>query len=205
MIKIDEYVGVSELVVAEMTETVNEETGEVTEAYGEVTSLAGVQALSGELSEASEAHYYDNMAAVVVDSEGSDVYTLVVSIPENKTRALIEGVKYDEETGALIGKPKVKKYFALGFIGLKASGVKEYNWVYKGKFTGGNKNLNTKTDGTDATNMEYTYTSVHTATKYQKADNGPCKYLSVTDDEKADLTTFFDTVTTPDQLRAKTA
>ncbi len=201
MIKIDEYVGVSGLVVAELTEEVDEATGKVTEKYGKVIELAGVQTLGGELSESSEAHYYDNMSAVVIDSEGSDNYNLVVSVPENKTRALIEGTTYDETTGALIGTPKKKKYFALGFIGLKASGEQEYNWVYKGKFTGGGKTLNTKTDGTDATNMEYTFNSIHTSTKYEKAGNKPCKYLSVTDDGKADLSTFFTKVTTPDELQ----
>lgn len=205
MIKIDEYVGVSNLVAAEMIETVDESTGEVTETYGEVVQLAGVNSVSGEVTEASEAHYYDNMAAIVVDSEGSDNYTLVVSIPEAKTRALIEGTTYDEATGALVSTPKVKKYFAIGFKGLKASGVEEYNWIYKGKFSGGNKTLNTKTDGTDATNMEYTFTSVHTATRFAKIGNKPCKYMTVTDDGKADVSTFFDAVTTPDTLKAKTA
>ena len=205
MIKIDEYVGVSGLVIAEMTETINEETGEVTETYGEVEPLAGVNSVSGEIAEASETHYYDNMGAVVVDSEGDDTYTLVVSVPAAKTRAKIEGTMYDNETGALIGTPKVKKYFALGFIGLKASGVKEYNWVYKGKFSGGSKTLNTKSDGTEATNMEYTYTSIHTGAKFTKTGNKPCKYLSVEDDGKADLDSFFDTVVTPDNLKAKAA
>lgn len=201
-IKINEYRGVSDLVVSELTETVNDQ-GVVTESYGTVTPLAGVQAISGELSEESAAHYYDNMAAIIIDSEGEDTYTLTVSIPANKTRALIEGVTYDEATGALIGTPKVKKYFAMGFIGYKTDGTKEYNWIYKGKFTGGNKEVNTKDDGTDATNMEYTFTSVHTATKYTKAGNQSCKYLSVTDDGSADLSTFFDSVTTPDQLQAQ--
>ena len=48
--------------------------------------------------------------------------------------------------------------------------------------------------------MEYTYTSIHTATKYQKGGN--CKYLSVDNDGKANLDTFFNKVTTPDDLKA---
>ena len=140
------------------------------------------------------------MSAIVVDSEGDDTYTLTVSIPAKKTRALIEGTTYDEQTGALIGSKKVKKYFALGFIADKINGSEEYNWIYKGKFSGGGKTHTTKNDGTDATNMEYTYTSIHTATKYQKGGN--CKYLSVDNDGKANLDTFFDKVTTPDDLKA---
>ena len=199
--KFEEYRGVKNLVAAELTETVNEK-GETVATYGDVIRLAGVQAVSGEVSESSETHYYDDMAAIVVDSEGADTYTLTVSVVEKKTRALIEGTTYDEATGALIGTQKKKKYFALGYIADTVSGVEEYNWIYKGKFTGGNKTHNTKNDGTDATNMEYTYTSIHTAGKFAKAGNKPCKYLSVDNDGKANLDTFFDKVTTPDDLKA---
>lgn len=201
-LKFEEYRGIRGLVIAELTERADE-SGNVTETYGEVQPLAGVQSVSAEVNESAETHYYDDMAAIVVDSEGEDTYTLVVSIPAKKTRALIEGTTYDEATGALIGTKKVKKYFALGFIADKLNGDEEYNWVYKGKFTGGNKQHDTKTDATDATNMEYTYTSIHTATKYEKAGGGSCKYLSVDNDGKADLTAFFDKVTTPDELKAK--
>lgn len=199
MLKFEEYRGVRNLVIAELTETVDEE-GTIKETYGEVQPLSGVQEISGEVNESNETHYYDDMSAIVVDSEGDDTYTLTVSIPAKKTRALIEGTTYDEQTGALIGSKKVKKYFALGFIADKINGSEEYNWIYKGKFSGGGKTHTTKNDGTDATNMEYTYTSIHTATKYIKGGN--CKYLSVDNDGKANLDTFFDKVTTPDDLKA---
>lgn len=201
-LKFEEYRGVRGLVVAELTEEVDAQ-GVVTETYGTVQPLSGVQQVSAEVNESTETHYYDDMAAIVVDSEGEDTYTLVVSIPTKKTRALIEGTTYDETTGALIGSKKNKKYFALGFIADKLNGVEEYNWIYKGKFTGGNKTHDTKTDDTDATNMEYTFTSIHTATAY--SNGGNCKYLSVDNDGKADLDAFFDTVVTPDKLTAKSS
>lgn len=201
-LKFEEYRGIRGLVIAELTETVGDD-GTVTETYGEVQPLSGVQSLSGEVNESTETHYYDDMSAIVVDSEGDDTYTVVVSIPSKKTRALIEGTTYDEATGALISTKKVKKYFAMGFIADKLNGAEEYNWIYKGKFSGGSRTHNTKNDGTDATNMEYTFTSIHTATAYAKGGN--CKYLSVDNDGKADLSTFFDAVTTPDTLKAKSA
>lgn len=197
----EEYRGVENLVIAELNETTGED-GKIIEKYGPVQRLSGVQQVSGEVNESSETHYYDNMSAIVVESEGEDTYTLVVSVPSKKTRALIEGLTYDEETGALLGTKKNKKYFALGFIANKTSGVDEYNWIYKGKFSGGAKTHDTKTDGTDTSNMEYTYTSIHSATKYEKGGN--CKYLSVDNDGTADLTNFFKQVTTPDTLQAKT-
>lgn len=196
----EEYRGVENLVIAELTETTGED-GKIVETYGPVQRLSGVQQVSGEVNESSETHYYDNISAIVVESEGEDTYTLVVSVPSKKTRALIEGLTYDEETGALLGTKKKKKYFALGFIANKTSGVDEYNWIYKGKFSGGAKTHNTKTDGTDTSNMEYTYTSIHSGTKYEKGGN--CKYLSVDNDGTANLTNFFKQVTTPDTLQAK--
>ena len=202
-LKFQEYRGVSNIVIAELTETDNGD-GTVTAKYGAVEKLSGVQSIGGEVNEAAETHYYDNMPAVVVDSEGEDTYALVVSVPAKKTRAKIEGTTYDETTGALIGTKKVKKYFALGFIAELTDGTKEYNWIYKGKFTGGAKKHNTKDGGTDATNMEYTYTSIHTSQTFEKCKNGPCKYLSVEDDGRVDLTKFFTQVTTPDTLKAKT-
>lgn len=201
-IKFEEYRGVRGLVLAPLTETVSEETGEIVEVYGDVQPLSGVQQVSAEVNESAETHYYDDMAAIVVDSEGEDTYTLVVSIPSKKTRALIEGLTYDETTGALIGSKKQKSYFALGFIADKLNGSEEYNWIYKGKFTGGSKTHDTKTDGTESTNMEYTFTSIHCSTKYTKAKGGNCKYLSVDNDGKADLSTFFEKVTTPDDLKS---
>lgn len=198
--KFEEYRGVENLVIAELTEKTGED-GKIIERYGPVQRLSGVQQVSGEVNENSETHYYDNMSAIVVDSEGEDTYTLVVSVPSKKTRALIEGLTYDENTGALIGTKKNKKYFALGFIANKTSGVDEYNWIYKGKFSGGAKTHDTKTDGTDTSNMEYTYTSIHSATEYEKYGN--CKYLSVDDDGTADLSNFFKQVTTPNTLQPK--
>ena len=106
-IKFEEYSGVEHLVIAPLEEKIQED-GSVIEEYGEVQRLSGVQKVSGEVNESTETHYYDNMSAIVVDSEGDDAYTLVVSIPNKKTRALIEGTTYDEETGALIGSKKRK-------------------------------------------------------------------------------------------------
>lgn len=205
-LKFEEYRGIRQLVIAEMTETVNDD-GTVTETYGAVQPLSGVQSVGGEVNEASETHYYDDMSAIVVDSEGDDVYTIVVSIPAKKTRALIEGITYDEATGALISTPKVKKYFAMGFIAAKLNGNDEYNWILKGKFSGGGRTHNTKNSGTEATNMTYTFTSIHTATAFTVGGKeiGNAKYLSVDDDGKADLSTFFNEVTTPDMLKAKGA
>lgn len=155
-----EYRGCRGLVVAEVL--TDNATSYTTDKW---IRLAGVQAITHAKTEDSEKHFYDNIAAIIVDAVEGDEVSLTVSIPANKTRALIEGNEYNETLDAIIRTGAKKKYFALGYIGAKDDGTEDINILYKGKFTGGNKVLNTKDDGTTTTNMEYTYTAVHTAHK----------------------------------------
>lgn len=161
-----EYRGCRGLVVAKVL--TDDDTGYTTDKW---VRLAGVQAISHAKTEESEKHFYDNIAAIIVDAAEGDEVTLTVSIPANKTRALIEGHDYDEAADAIIRTVTSKSYFALGYIGAKDDGTEDINILYKGKFTGGNKTLNTKDDGTTTTNMEYTFTAVHTANKIYTKGN----------------------------------
>lgn len=160
--KYDEYRGCRGLVVAKVTKDDDADGGYVAETWQE---LSGVQSIATNKNESSESHYYDNAARIVIDAEGADEVTLVVSALANKTRALIEGVEYDEGTDMLIETPRKKSYFALGYIGEKTDGTEEFVICYKGKFTGGSITRNTKNDGTEATNVEYTFTAIHTSAK----------------------------------------
>lgn len=155
-----EYRGCRGLVVADVL--TDDDKGYTT---GKWTRLAGVQGITHAKTESSEKHFYDNIAAIIVDAAEGDEVSLVVSIPANKTRANIEGYDYDETIDAIIKTVSNKGYKAIGYIGTKDDGTEEVNILYKGKFTGGNKVLNTRDDGTTTTNMEYTYTAVHTANK----------------------------------------
>lgn len=161
-----EYRGCRGLVAAKVI--ADDDTGYITDKW---VRLAGVQAIAHAKAEESEKHFYDNIAAIIVNAVEGDELSLTVSIPANKTRALIEGHDYDETIDAIIRTESEKAYFALGYIGAKDDGTEEINILYKGKFTGGNKTLNTKDDGTTTTNMEYTYTAVHTANKCYTKEN----------------------------------
>ena len=153
----NEYRGVRGLVYAEITQDTSEGY-----AAGKWNRLSGAQGITDTPSESSEAHYYDNMAAVVVDSEGADEVAMVISAPNNKTKAVLDGVSYNEAKDAIINTPKKRKYYAIGYIGEKTDGTEEAVIHYKGKFSGGAVTRNTKDDGTEATNLEYTFTGVHT-------------------------------------------
>lgn len=162
----NEYRGVRRLVIAEVTADSD------TYTPGTWQELSGVQSVGVAKSESSESKYYDNAARIVVDAEGPDELTLVVSILANKTRALIDGVEYDESTDMIVNVPKKRKYFALGYIGEKTDGTEEFNILYKGKFAGGGETHETKNDGTDSTNVEYTYTAIHTSAKIRTSADG---------------------------------
>lgn len=206
-VKISEYRGVKSLYAAKVTEVTEVVNGveETKEQYGVPFQLAGVQEIANELSESSETHYYDNVGAIVVDSEGDDTYTLTVSIPSLKTRSIIEGTYYDEKTGALIGTPKFRDYYAIAFIGNKLNGEDEYVWVLKGKFSGGGATHSTMDDGTDATNIQYTFTSIHTSQVFDQipdADgNGQTlKSYTVEAGGKVDVSKWFNQVVTPETV-----
>lgn len=153
-----EYRGIRSIVIAEITKD-----DSTTYETSEWRVLSGVQAVSKATNESSETHYYDNQGVIIIDTEGNDEYTLTLSVLDKETKALIEGTTY--KNGVLVGTPKTKKYFALGFIGMDTDGVEEFNIIYKGKFSGGDETYNTKNDGADATGVEYTFTSVYTAYK----------------------------------------
>lgn len=169
----NEYRGVRGLVIAEITDG---------ETYTPQTwqELSGVQSVAVSKNESSESKFYDNAPRIVIDAEGADEITLVVSVLANKTRALIDGVEYDEKTDMIINTPKQRKYFALGYIGEKTDGTEEFNICYKGKFTGGGETHETKTDGTESTNVEYTFTAIHTSAKIRtKADGSKITAKSI--------------------------
>ena len=166
----NEYRGVRGLVLAEVTK--DDSSGYTTEKWEE---LSGVQSVAISKNESSETHYYDNLAAIVIDAEGADEITLTVSVLANKTRAKIDGVAYDETKNMIINTPKKRKYFALGYIGEKTDGTEEFNIFYKGKFSGGAETHNTKDDGTEATNVEYTFTGIHTTAKIYTDENDVSK------------------------------
>lgn len=202
----NEYRGVRGLVIAEVTK--DDSSGYTAEEWEE---LSGVQSVAVAKNESSETHYYDNLAAIVVDAEGADELTLTVSILANKTRAKIDGVEYDQTQDMIVNTPKKRKYFALGYIGEKTDGTEEFNILYKGKFSGGGETHNTKDDGTEATNVEYTFTAVHTTAKIYSGKSA--KSVKVPASTKVTESTIFGTFTagvstldplTPDEIKALT-
>lgn len=198
MADIFEYRGVEGLVYAEVT-------ADDSESYttGDVKSLAGVAEIGRTTETSSEPHYYDNVPAVVVSSTGSDEVTCTVSAIPLEVLADITGQQYDSTLGTFIEGEREVKYFALGYIAKKTNGKEVYVWRYKGQFSIPDSTHVTEDDGTDANGQEITYTGISTTHKFTKTGKR-AKAMNVDlEADKANVSTFFDTVTTPDTLTAK--
>lgn len=198
MAEIFEYRGVEGLVYAEVTK---DDENEYT--TGEVKSLAGVAEIGRTTETSSEAHYYDNVPAVVISSTGADEVTCTVSAIPLDVLADITGQVYDNTTGALIEGERLVKYFALGYKTKKTNGDEVYVWRLKGTFSVPDSTHATEDDGTDANGQEITYTGISTTHKFTKTAKR-AKAINVDVGlNKADVSKFFDEVTTPDTLKAK--
>ena len=197
--KIYEYRGVEGLVYAPVTQ--DDSTGYAT---GTVKPLAGVAEISKSTESSNEAHYYDNLPAVVVSSTGSDEITISASAIPLDTLADITGQYYDASTGMYVEKERTPKYFAIGYQTKTTSGDVMYVWRLKGTFNIPDQTSVTEDDGTDANGQEITFTGISTTHKFTKTSS-PAKAITVDSGlNLVDTTNFFDAVQTPDTIQART-
>jgi phi13 family phage major tail protein len=194
-----EFRGVDSLVYAPVTADDNESGSGHGYETGAVKVLAPVAQIGKEIEQASATKYYDNKAAIVVSSVGADTITITLAALGLATLADVTGQYLDPTTGALAEGEAKPKYFALGYRFLLTDGTYRYVWRYKGLFNIPKDGAKTQDNSADSSNQELTYTGVNTSHKFAK---GGCVKALVVDerDGKADLSTFFDEVTTPDTL-----
>lgn len=203
--EIVEWRGVEGLVAAEILTDDNETGTGHGYTTGDVFSIAGVAEISKSVDASSEAHYYDNVPAVVIQGNGADTITISASAIPLDVQANLTGQYYDDDLGAYVEGETVQKYFAVGYITEKTNGDKVYVWRHKGTFALGDQTNTTKNAGTDANGQELTYTGISTTHKFTKTGK-PAKAINVDlGKDLADVSTFFDTVTTIDTLAGKTA
>lgn len=199
MAQITEWRGVEGLVYAKvLTDDADEYT------TGEVKPLAGVAEISRTTEASNEAHYYDNVPAIIINSTGADEVTLSVSAIPMEVLAEITGQIYDESMGAMIEGERTNDYFAIGYKTKKVNGDEVYVWRYKGTFGIPDSTHATENDGTDANGDEITFTGIATSHVFSKTGKR-AKAINVdVATGKADVSTFFDEVTTPDTLQVIT-
>lgn len=199
MAQIYEYRGVEGLVYAPVTEDTDE-----TFTTGTVKSLAGVAEISKTTDSTNEAHYYDNLPAVVVSSTGSDEVTISASAIPLDVLADITGQGYDGATGMFIEQERTPGYYAIGYQTKTTSGDVMYVWRLKGTFNIPDQTSVTEDDGTDANGQEIVFTGISTTHKFTKTGKAAKAITVNTGLDLVDTTNFFATVQTPDTVTAKT-
>jgi phi13 family phage major tail protein len=206
---VDEFRGTDDLYYAEVLYDNNDSTPEGQAGYvtGTVKRLAPVAEISKSTETASDTKYYDNKPAFTINAEGADTVTLNIPALDLATLADITGKQIDAATGAFMDGESKPKYFALGYrLGL-TDGTYRYVWRYKGSFAIPDETSQTKNAGTDSNGQELTYTGISTEHKFTKATDSqgnPMSQKAIVVDErdgKADLSDFFDTVTTIDTIQ----
>lgn len=200
---VEEFRGTDNLVYAEVTtdNNVADGGGYIT---GAVKVLAPVAEISKTVETASDTKYYDNQPALTINAEGADTITLTVPALDLETLADVTGKTYDPTTGGFFDGERTPKYFALGYRLRLTDGTYRYVWRYKGTFGIPDETSQTENAGTDSNNQQLTYTGIKTMHKFTKT--GTTEKALVVDerDGLADLTDFFDSVTTCDTLEAAT-
>ena len=200
-----EFRGVDNLYVAEVLQ--DDENGFVCDTPERLSPVAEV----GKTTESSsEAHYYDNKAMIVINSEGADELTITIAPPALAMLAKITGRTFDPQTGMLIDNVRENKYFAIMYRTKGTDGAYRYVSRLKGQFNIPDETNATENDGTDTNNTQITFTGIYTEYEFTKGrynsllqtwEKASAKGVVVdTRYGLADVANFFAAVQTPDTV-----
>lgn len=195
---IREYRGVTDLLIAEVTE----------DTAGSFTTdtpkeVAGVAELSRTTETSNETHYYNNLPAIVIEGTGADTVTINTSAIPLDVLAEITGQFYDTATGMMVECERTTKYFAIGYKTEMTDGTPVYVWRLKGTFGIPDTTHATKDNGTSANGQSLVFTGISTTHKFTKTSKEAKAVVVEIAGDKIDSSKFFETVQTPDTVTAK--
>lgn len=175
--------------------------------------LAPVAEIGKSTESSSEAHYYDNKAMIVVNSESADTINITMAPPELERLAFIIGKSFDEATGMMVDGERDNSYYALMYRTKGTDGQYRYVSRLKGTFSIPEESNATENDGTDTTNTEIEFTGIYTTHEFTKGkyngtswEKGSAKGIVVdTRYGLADVSNFFDEIQTPDTITVKSS
>lgn len=171
-----------------------------------------VQEVGKQTDSSSEAHYYDNKAMIVVNSESADTITLTLAPPALSDLAKMIGKSFDSTTGMLVDSPRQNKYYAIMYRTKGTDGAYRYVSRLKGQFNIPEETVQTEDDGTDTTNTQITFTGIYTEHEFTKGIYDGSTWAKagakgIVVDARyglADVSTFFDSIQTPDTIQVLT-
>lgn len=195
--EIREWRGVKGLIAAEVLTDDNGTDGYTT---GAPFGIAGVAEISRVRDSTSEAHYYNDIPAVVITGESPDNVTINAAKIPLDVYAKITGQTYDNTTGTFIEGTRETKYFAIGYIAEDNTGAEVYVWRLKGTFNTPDQTNSTINDGTDANGQELVYTGISTTHNFTATGKAARAVNVETEKNLVDVTSFFNSVQTPDTI-----
>ena len=169
-----------------------------------------VQEVGKTTDSSSEAHYYDNKAMIVVNSESADTISLTLAPPALDKLAQLIGKSFDATLGMMVDSPRQNKYFAIMYRTKGTDGGYRYVSRLKGQFNIPEESVATENDGTDTTNTSIEFTGIYTEYEFNKGkyENGSWSKSGakgIVVDARyglADVSNFFASVQTPDTVQA---
>ena len=200
--EIREWRGVKGLIAAEVLTDDNGTDGYTT---GTPFGIAGVAEISRVRDSTSEAHYYNDIPAVVITGESPDTVTINAAKIPLDVYAKITGQAYDNTTGTFIEGTRETKYFAIGYITEDNTGAEVYVWRLKGTFNTPDQTNSTINDGTDANGQELVYTGISTTHNFTATGKAARAVNVEVEKDLVNVANFFDSVQTPDTIVPKTA
>ena len=167
-----------------------------------------VQEIGKQTDSSSEAHYYDNKAMIVVNSESADTITLTIAPPALDKLSQLIGKSFDAATGMMVDSPRQNKYFAIMYRTKGTDGGYRYVSRLKGQFNIPEETYQTENDGTDTNNTQIQFTGIYTEYEFNKGlyngsswEKAGAKGIVV--DARyglVDFSTFFSQIQTPDSI-----
>lgn len=169
-----------------------------------------IQEVGKTTDSSSEAHYYDNKAMIVVNSESADTISLTLAPPALDKLAAMIGKSFDASTGMLVDSPRQNKYYAIMYRTKGTDGGYRYVSRLKGQFNIPEETNATENDGTDTNNTTIEFTGIYTEHEFTKGifngvswEKAGAKGIVVDARYgKCDVSTFFSQVQTPDTIQA---
>lgn len=119
---------------------------EVTETYGVPKRIPGAIQATITPTVNSATLYADDMAYDTVSSMGDVAVTLNVAEIATEDQAILLGHTIDDNGGLDKRSTDLGPYVALGYRRRLSNGKFRYVWLYKGRFTLGSEEANTKAD-----------------------------------------------------------
>lgn len=172
--------------------------------FGEVKDFAGVSEIGKTTESNNEAHYYDNIPAVIISSTGADTLAINTAGIPLDILADITGQYYDAATGMFVEQERNPGDYAFGYRTQKTDGTEVLVWRLKGSFSIPSTTNATQDAGTTANGQTLNYTGISTIHKFTKTGK-PAKAVNLdTSGNLVDTSDFFETVQTPDTISAST-